>query len=341
LISLALLTSCSQTTTLQVLKPAIITIPDHIQTIGTIDRSVPENGFKNVLEGLLTGEEIGQDKRGRRAAIKGFSQILSSTPRFNIKPIEAELTGSKSGATVAPPLSWDEIDKLCKSYQVDAIAALEMFDSDQTYSNRTSQETYKDQNKKDRTRTRFYTSRNLEVRTSFRIYDNINKIIIDEYVTEAHNQNEGNGLTSQEAKNNLTNIYTQVQNAGINAGEIYARRIAPLYLNITRQFIRKVPTNKDAQKKALAAVKRTDWSKSAEIWNTMATTSSDIKTKSRACYNLAIVCEAQGYLELALEWANKAETMGLKKARNYSDLLRTRIEDQKRLEVQMKSKNKT
>ncbi|HNE49334.1 MAG TPA: hypothetical protein PK806_09125, partial [Saprospiraceae bacterium] len=88
-----LLGSCSShTTAIRALKPATITLPDHIQSIGTIDRSMPEKGFSGILEGALTGEQIGQDKRGRQAAIEGFAKTLTQTPRFSIRPIATELT---------------------------------------------------------------------------------------------------------------------------------------------------------------------------------------------------------------------------------------------------------
>lgn len=337
-----IIASCSPTTSIKVLKPAAIFIPDHVQTIGTLDRSKPESGFKNVLEGLLTGEEIGQDKRGRQAAIKGFSKILSQTPRFTIKPIATELTGSKEGASMTSPLNWDEVEKLCKTYQVDAIAMLEMFDSDQNSRRSTSSEKYKDKNNKELTRTRYHIDRRMEVRTGFRIYDNINKVVIDEFVTSATDEDSSSGLSESEASNSLPNVYDQVQAAALDAGSIYAKRIAPLYETLTRSFQRKVPTNKDAHEKALLAAKKQDWKQAAEIWNTMATTSENTKTKARACYNLAIVCEAQGELQLAADWAEKSfASYGLKAGKAYYEKLKQRIEDNERLKVQMRSRNKT
>ncbi len=334
--------SCSPTTSIKVLKPAAIYIPDHIQVIGTLDRSMPESGFKNIMEGIFSGEEIGQDKRGRRAAIQGFSKVLSQTPRFTIKPVQTELTGSKDGASMTAPLDWSEVDKLCKSYQLDALATLEMFDSDQIFRRTTNNEKYKDKNNKELTRTRYNIERRMEIRTGFRIYDNINKVVIDEHVTSAFDEDSGNGLSDSEASNSLRNVYDQVQEAGVQSGGIYARRIAPLYETLSRSFKRKVPTNKDAHEKALVAVKKKDWKQASEIWHTMATTSSNTKTKANACYNLAIVYEAQGELQLAAEWAEKSfASYGLKAGKTYLEIIKQRIEDNERLKVQMRSRNKT
>ncbi|HMG16663.1 MAG TPA: hypothetical protein VK590_14495, partial [Saprospiraceae bacterium] len=105
LIITAIFCSCAPSTTLRILKPADIMVSDQVQSIGTIDRSMPANGWHNFFEGLITGENIGQDKRGRKEAIAGFTNVLDKTPRFNIKAILTELTGSKTGASMAEPLS--------------------------------------------------------------------------------------------------------------------------------------------------------------------------------------------------------------------------------------------
>ena len=60
------LSACMSSTSLQVLKPADITLPEHIQKIAVANRSLPskKNVFGNVLEGLLTGEGIFMDREG-------------------------------------------------------------------------------------------------------------------------------------------------------------------------------------------------------------------------------------------------------------------------------------
>ncbi|MBK7407804.1 MAG: hypothetical protein IPJ40_06820 [Saprospirales bacterium] len=98
------LQSCMHSTTLQVLQPADMRIPEHLTTIATIDRSKPSNGFVNVLEGLFTGETIGQDKRGRLRALDGLTHSLTRTPRFQVKPTDIELEGTNTGNNMAPPL---------------------------------------------------------------------------------------------------------------------------------------------------------------------------------------------------------------------------------------------
>ena len=102
--SAILFSACSPTIPLQVLQPADMIVPEHIQTIVTVDRSKPEKGFSNFLEGLVTGEDIAQDREGRKAALQGLTDALSRTPRFTVKHSGVELIGSKGGNSFAAPL---------------------------------------------------------------------------------------------------------------------------------------------------------------------------------------------------------------------------------------------
>ena len=97
--------SCMKNTRLQVLQPAVLTVPDHINTIALVDRSKPSNGWLNVLEGIFTGEAIGQDRRSREEAVHGLTNALTRTPRFQVKNTGIEMTGSKAGNNL--PVRWE------------------------------------------------------------------------------------------------------------------------------------------------------------------------------------------------------------------------------------------
>jgi hypothetical protein len=85
----------------------------------------------NHLEGAVTGESINGDREGRRRAVEGLIESLTRTPRFTVKSTGIELLGSRSGGSMPLPLDWRQIDDICRQYNVDAVAAIESFDSDQ------------------------------------------------------------------------------------------------------------------------------------------------------------------------------------------------------------------
>ena len=113
---LALSSACTRSTSLTVLQPAQFKVPDHIAKIAVIDRSKPSNGWLNVLEGLFTGEAIGQDRRSREEAVRGLTDALQRTPRFKVISTNVEMTGSKAGVNLPTPLPWAEIEKICGEY---------------------------------------------------------------------------------------------------------------------------------------------------------------------------------------------------------------------------------
>ena len=115
LLVVSFLSGCSTSQTmLEVLQPSEIVLPDHIQTIAVVDRSKPEKGFANFLEGLISGESIGQDRQGRENAVQGLIAALTRTPRFTVKSTALELTGSRTGAQMMPPLDGKEIQDICR-----------------------------------------------------------------------------------------------------------------------------------------------------------------------------------------------------------------------------------
>src|SRR5690349_11901400 len=128
------LSSCMQSTTLRVLQSAQLTVPEHINTIAIVDRSKPSNGWLNALEGIFTGEAIGQDRRSRLEAVSGLTDALTRTPRFQVKNTGIEMTGSKAGGNMPRPLEWDEVEKICQEYGTDAVVTIESFDSDNSAS---------------------------------------------------------------------------------------------------------------------------------------------------------------------------------------------------------------
>ena len=87
----ALFGSCMKSTSLTVLQPAQMTLPEHISTVAVVDRSKPSNGWLNVLEGLFTGEASGQDRRSREEAVRGLTDALTRTPRFTVKNTGIEI----------------------------------------------------------------------------------------------------------------------------------------------------------------------------------------------------------------------------------------------------------
>jgi hypothetical protein len=123
-----------------------------------------------------------------------------------------------------------------------------------------------------------------------------------------------------------------INDAGRFAGEMFAVRISPNWVWVTRFYYTK---ENEEFKTAKQYVKLNDWKGAAKIWQKY-TTSLDPKIAGRACHNMALAAEMEGELQVALEWANKAYKLNNKYSDySYINLLTTRIMQQDKLKEQM------
>ena len=332
--------ACTRNTSLQVLQPAQMTLPEHITTVAIVDRSKPSNGWTNFLEGMLTGEQIGQDRRSRQTAVDGLTNALTRTPRFQVKSTGIELTGSKAGARMPPALDWTEVDKICRDYNSNAVVTIESFDSDNSRSTRPQEETRKDKAGKKYTVTTYRSEQRTSVRIGWRLYDPKSKIIVDEFVTDDFLERNGNGATERASLSNLPEQVDVTRDVAYNVGIEYGARIAPIYVNISREYYHKAKGFKDHMKKAAQHLQDRDIEKATILWKKVIASAVDNrKAAGRAAYNMAVASEVNGNLVLALDWAQKSwNNYGNKKAREYVNIIKARQNDARKVDSQMPGK---
>lgn len=340
LLLLLALVACTRNTTLQVLQPAQMTLPEHITTVAIVDRSKPSNGWSNFLEGLLTGEEIGQDRRSRQTAVDGLTNALTRTPRFQVKSTGIEMTGSKAGGRMPAAMEWSEVEKICRDYATNAVVTIESFDSDNARSTRPVTETKKDKTGKKYNVITYESQQRTSVRIGWRLYDPKTRIILDEYVTDDYLERRGSGATDRAALNNLPSQLDVTRDVAYNVGIEYGARIAPIYVNISRAYYTKAKGFKTQMKQAGRYLESRDLEKATYHWKKIiASAGENRKAAGRAAYNMAVASEINGNLDLALEWAQKAWTdYGNKKARDYINVIKARKNDARKVDAQMPGK---
>ncbi|MEP7323591.1 MAG: DUF6340 family protein, partial [Saprospiraceae bacterium] len=341
---LFLFAACKPSAKISVLQPAQLIIPDHIQKIILIDRSKPSGGFFSNIESIFSGEEYQQDKQGRQRALEALSQILTQTPRFQTISSGVELEGSRGGRSFMSPLSWYEVENICQQYHGDAIVSIEMFDSniDATAVARTIKE--KDKNDKEISKVVYDGKKNGTVNLGWRFYDPKNKMIVDEYSDSDHDEATTNGAVSnKDAINNLKRSYELVRGISTKLGEKYGKRIAPVYVTMSRTYYKTIKgVNKDRFEQAARYADAGEWIKAVPIWEKIAGTKSDPESAGKATYNLAVAYEVNGQLNIALQFAKDAYTQfNNKSAKSYIRTLEARLDDQEVLSRQMHEVKKT
>ncbi len=337
---LAILSSCSTSQTmLEVLQPSQIVLPEHITSIAAIDRSKPEKGFANVVEGLFSGESIGQDREGRRRAQLGLTEALSRTPRFSVKTTSIEMSGSKNGANMMPPLPWSEIESICKRYDAQAVAAIESFDTNTDVAYSTSTTKHKEKDGTTTTKVSYTARRNLRVYVGWRLYDPKARVVQDETVISEFDEDTGYGSTQEAATKNLRSLYDATRELSEKIGEKYGMRIAPVWITVSRPFYTTAKgSGQEPMERAHRYVQSGEWEEAAKIWKGLIN-APDQKIAGRAAHNLAVAAERIGNLPGALDWAKKAYNQyGNKASQSYIYTLEQRIADQDRLNYQLKAR---
>jgi hypothetical protein len=332
--------SCKMSSTrLQVLQPADIMLPQHFQKFVLADRTRPAKGngqqALNVLEGIVTGESVFQDKWASEDCLEGLRQVLMLTPRYSVTvaAVDTALKGTGRRQTM-PPLDWKTVAKMIGNDTATGLVVLEAFDSNTNLFKEVVNVTQRGANGENIQVPEYRAHGRVDVYCVWRIYDLKTKTIVDQYTQESFQQFDGTGPTEADAYSRLPSRRDMTSRAGVTAGIAYGHRISPQWIWVTRSYYRK---GSPKMKEASRLVRYNGWQRATDIWNAEAT-SSNPKVARRASYNMALAAEQNGQLDLAIQWAERAQQMGEKRAGPYLAILRQRLYEQQKLQEQMKGK---
>jgi hypothetical protein len=331
LILILLFSSCTPSIRLNVLQPAQITIPSHIYKIGLVNRSIAGKSDRvlNVLEGILTGENIGEDREGSDKALISLKDLLDQSQRYEII-IPAMPRSDKAGG-----LTSDEVHTICKQYGLDALVVLEYFDSNSNL--QVVQGKRKEKVKEQIVEVTFFKAEvKLNVNTKWTVYDDRSGAIIDAHDSEDYLSFANEGATPDAAKNGLPQKRSAINQTGRVAGSNYGSRIAPYWITVHREYFKK---GSDNLKLASKYSKNGNWEQAINLWK-RESSSTDPVIAGRANYNMALACEREGNVELALDYAKRSSNQLINsKASSYVRILEKRLRDQQRLDQQLQHGN--
>ncbi len=323
----------------EILVPAEINVNKNIKHVGIINRSLPSRRRKiaNLLEGFISGESILADRSGAENCISGLSEQLNTSPRFSSVIINGERLRGTGTRKFPLPLNWRIVEDLCRRYRVDAIIALETFDSNIHFDVKKKWRTKKvkvqgsDKKKKIKVPI-FYSYLEIDVNSGWRIYDPKGRSIIDMNIFSDRKSWDSSGVSRREAIDGLPDKRDAINLAGFNSGMMYGMRISPTWININRDFYVK---GDPGLKKAKKFVRIRNWDRAIAIWRGLLL-KVDNKIAGRAAFNLAFAYEIMGDFNKAYSWAKKSYyKFGNKRALKYMSEIRDRITDKYLLEKQL------
>jgi hypothetical protein len=304
LLAAATISCATQELYLNVTQPAPVTIAKEIKTVGIIDRSTPTDKTKtlDLLDKILSLEGADLDVIGTGEAIKGLTEELKDNNRFEEVKLLSDTKFQSSNIMGLPaPLTWEQVEGICRDNGTDALFALEMYDTDTRLNYSTASTQIK---------TPLGTIPGLEhiasmetlVKTGWRIYSPADRTIPDEFIVAESIVFTGRGINPVAAAAALLNRKEAVKEVSNKAGHIYALRLLPYRLRATREYFVKGTNNFKIAKRRAQLGK---WDEAAELWE-KETTNPKMKIAGRANYNMAIISEINGDLDAAKSWAQKS-----------------------------------
>lgn len=336
--TMLIFSGCMRSVRISMLKPAPITVPNHVQTLLIVDRTEPSNEAIGIIEGILTGEMPFEVKNAIEQTISSMQNELNASPRYKVIRARERLKGGLFSMTFPDPLQWHQIESLCRSYNADAVLSLEMFSSNFIVTNgkKSIKKTVKGEDGKNKEIEvpGFYAEGLANIRVGFRMYDPKTRNIADQRDFNRTNTWTAEAETLTQALAKLVDKTQATAHVGRLSGVSYAHRIAPMYVTVSRDFYHKPKKNQYMSRGARFA-ETNNWQQAIDAWRTGINTS-DKKSAARMTYNVALAHEVIGELDLAKDWATRAYTMyGLKKARTYARQIDQRVWDEAMVNEQM------
>lgn len=306
-IACLLVAGCSSTNTVSipVLEPPLVALPSDVGRIGIVDRTGSEEGA-----GLLAtidetfsvkGPEL--DSLGATAGLEGLAEELSKNERLTEIAIlgPTHLKSHAYGALPAP-ISWVDIDRICREQDLDGLVALEFYET----------ETHIDYSTRGVTREgpldiqipllEHHASVETSITMGWRIYDLKGREIIDELVMVESVVTTGSGINPATAVKAITGRTEAVKTLSGDMGRAYARRLLPYRSRLVRDYyVRGTEAFKLARRRAQTG----NWEGAAALW-LLETENPKKRVAGRAHHNMAIISEIRGDLDEAIGWARIA-----------------------------------
>lgn len=309
---------------IKAVNPPPVQVPATVKHAGIISRSVPSDDNKalNSIHQAASAETAKMIRESGQEAMRGLNDALIENKCFDIvKTISVPDLRTPVAGSFASPLSWKDVETICKNNGVDVLFVLEVFDTQLRVvplSTPTKVNTITDViNNVANAQANIITT----VKAGWRLYDPAGKRLLDEFPQLEEMSVTANASTAVNTVEAMLGRKEAIKQSANRLGRIYADRLIPYRITLTRDYYVKGSRN---FKVATRRARTGNWDGAGELW-LKETTSSKRKMAGRACYNMAILGEINGDLDGAITWAQKAyEDYNNKLALHYVNMLRYR-----------------
>ena len=302
--------SCATTKTLtiEIPKPAVNNLPENIQSLTIVNRTVDENYQDHNIDSLqnifyrsqFKLDTVIYDLQAVDTMLKALGELLFESGRYDfVIPANRFLEFDKN-ASPNYEMPWDEVKDLCERFDTDAVLSIDY---------------YKTQVKTNISQENFYNPINsgffnlilaqmqINYEVLLRVYDPVNeKIILSEFQCDSLFWKDDDATTRS-----LFSHFTPVKQALVETS-----------IAVALDFSEKISTNWYEEQRSIFVKGKSvferpgnmalngEWFQAITLWEQIAESSKSKTEKSRAEFNAAVGYEIIGDLDQAISWALKS-----------------------------------
>ena len=333
-----MLTSCYTVSTMQtdVLNPAGYSFSQNIYRVGVFSRMEMDPVIIDPNLSSSQRIEISRQRNILDNGVTGLLDGLAESPRFEAFYIKPAIRLSPEESALNKPLSWSKVNSLARKDTLDFLISLVAVNYNDTvmrpvdlFPKQGEKESRETDDRNIDERTLRYRSYILFPHLYWRLYD-LTTMEISSHVQIDTLVYEPGPERGYPYSTEMLKLFHDV--VGDQAYE-YSRALAPYWTTENRAwFINGDPL----LRKAGVLAEEGDWERAAEIWKKLSESTSK-QLAARACFNMALASEMMDQFDIALEWTEKADKLGLSYYPNhYKAILAERIIDKLKLDKQMK-----
>ncbi len=290
--------------TMSVVEPAPVYVPNQIKRVGILNRSESTvNKTLDKIDKILSAEGLNLDKEGAENVIQGIKDEFEKNQTFeDIIVVKSDKIENPGLGIFPNALPWSTVNMLCEENNLDALVVLSFYDTDAVI--KYNAETVQKINALGLKipMIEHTASVNTHIQAGFRIYDNFNKALLDEIINNDWATSVGRGINPIKAAEAITGRKEAILQISNNIGHSFALRTYPFKIRVTREYYVKGTNNFEIAKRR---AQTGNWDSAAQLWE-VETNNPKSKIAGQACYNMAIINEINGDLDVAIQWASKS-----------------------------------
>ncbi|WP_346863320.1 DUF6340 family protein [uncultured Draconibacterium sp.] len=329
LLLMFLAVSCSTTKiiTIEIPEPAQKELPDRIQSLLLVNRTVDENysdlkadSLQNIFyRKQFTLDTLIYDLTAVDTTLKALGELLFESGRYDFVIPENRFLDFEKNTFFSQEMPWQQVKDICETYNTDAVLSLDMF-STQVIT-KYDKDTYFDP-----IQDGFFTASTANMaiiyNALFRIYDPLEeKVLVREFFKDTVQWSDY-GASANDLFRHFTPVKTALTEAGIAIALDFSEKITTVWREEQRSFYVK---GDDNLKHAGTFIDNQQWIQAMALWKETAENTKSKATKSKAQLNVAIAYELQGDIENAISWAlDSYNTMYRQFTYQYLELLNKR-----------------